>query len=127
MRCGRRPTMTSKTAWRVGDLQFPTTSSITTRRSAYRQTASRQCVAEGAPVSFERLASQPTAPTCIESFDGSPFESWHVGLQLITYGGLQVRQVSVALGKLLQERLIERERCARIHWVDSVLLINGLA
>src|ERR1700683_4611355 len=76
--------------------------------------------------SVERVAGQPTSPPSVQTFDCGALTPWHVGLHRVADGGLQVSQVPVAIGKLVQESWLEHEHRARIYGINSVLFIYCL-
>src|SRR3954454_18073 len=74
----------------------------------------------------ERLTGKPIAAAGVERLYFRPFQAGHVALHRVTDPGLDVGQMSVALGKGVQQLLVQLGFAAGIRGVEPVLLVDRL-
>src|SRR5262249_38771363 len=77
-----------------------------------------------------RVRSPPREPrgaASVQALDLGTLEGRHVALDREAEPGLQVGQMTIALGKLCEEGRVELELYCRIEDVEAILLVNGLA
>src|SRR4029079_8812678 len=70
---------------------------------------------------------EPALASGIERLHHIALQAGHVQLDLVADARLRIRKMPVPLGKALQQGAIERWQRARRHWVEAVLLVDGLA
>ena len=70
---------------------------------------------------------QPGGAPAIQQIERRAVAARHVGLHPIADLGLQIGEVAVTLGHLVQKLLVELDLGARHHRIDAVGLVNGLA
>src|SRR5689334_14593435 len=70
---------------------------------------------------FQRLTRKPVATKGVKRLNFRPLQSWHVGFDLIPDLGLDIGEVSVALGEALQKLLVQLDGCAWIDGIETIL------
>src|SRR5690606_37139415 len=67
------------------------------------------------------------AAALIQSLDDGAGKFGHIGLDLESQPRLQISKVAIAVGKLMQQPLVQLEAGGRVERIHAVFFVNGLA